>query len=109
LGALPVKIQLVWRIAGVVCLVGCLLMVFMSGTILHPGMSRIMVAGYWFVFVLLMMAALYSALLDLRFTRMEFKMRERALFQETFMTDEFRKVVEDAKKKSAEEEHPDAP
>jgi len=86
LGALPVKIQLVWRIAGVVCLVGCLLMVFMSGTILHPGMSRIMVAGYWFVFVLLMMAALYSALLDLRFTRMEFKMRERALFQETFIT-----------------------
>ena len=109
MGVRPVKLRLLWRALGVVCLLGCLLMVVLSGTLLHAGMSRVLLIIYWLLFVALIMVALYCAMLDLRYTRLELKVRERALFHETFMTDEFRQVMEDAKKKAAEEERPNAP
>lgn len=87
-----------WRIAGGLCLVGCVLMVVFSGTVVRPGISRLVLLVYWGSFLLLLMGALWAALLDLRFTRMEFKLHERALFRDTFMTEEFRKALADAQR-----------
>lgn len=94
------KMRVKWRIAGVTCLATCLAMVVLSGSVLHPGMNQILLIGYWIVFTLLMMAALWIAMLDVRLTRLEYKLRERDLFHETFMTEEFRQVIDEAKKES---------
>ncbi len=94
------KMRRTWRIAGILCLMLCLMMVLMGGVVLRPGMNRMLLAGYWVVFVLLMMAALWIAMLDVRFTRLEYKIRERALFHEAFMTD--RQALEDAKRQRSE-------
>ena len=100
------KPQSKWRFAGGVFLLVGLLMVLLSGIVLRPGMGWLMLTAYWVVFVLLLMAALYIAMLDLRFTRLEFKMREREIFHETFMSEEFRQALNDARKKVKEEEPP---
>ena len=100
------KPQAKWRLAGGAFLLAGLLMVLLSGIVLRPGMGWLMLTAYWVVFVLLLMAALYIAMLDLRFTRLEFKMREREIFHETFMSEEFRQALNDARKKAKEEEPP---
>jgi len=81
-------------------------MVLLSGRFMHSGMSKVALAAYWIVFVILLMGALYAALLDLRFTRIEYKVRERDLFRKTFMTDEFRQTVAEAQKQASKEQSP---
>lgn len=100
------KPQAKWRLAGGAFLLAGLLMVLLSGLVLRPGMGWLMLTAYWVIFVLLLMAALYIAMLDLRFTRLELKMREREIFHETFMSEEFRQALNDARNKAKEEDPP---
>lgn len=97
-----------WRLAGGICLLACLLMVLLSGWVLGPGIGWPTLTVYWVAFVLLMMAALWIAMLDARFTRLEFKMREREIFREAFMSDEFRQELKEAGKRAKVEGTPDA-
>ncbi|NLV43356.1 MAG: hypothetical protein GXY07_02515 [Candidatus Hydrogenedentes bacterium] len=100
------KLRNLWRLAGAACLAASFAMVLLSGRFMHSGMSKVALAAYWIVFVILLMGALYAALLDLRFTRIEYKVRERDLFRKTFMTDEFRQTVAEAQKQASKEQSP---
>ena len=93
------KIKTTWRVAGAICLLTAFIMVLLSSRFMYPGMNKVVLVAYWVVFVILLMGALYAALLDLRFTRLEYKARERDLFRDTFMTEEFRQVLAEAQKR----------
>ena len=59
---------------------------------------------YWLVFLILFVSAVYIALLDLRYIRVQRVIAERELFRETLADEEFRKVLlagqDDARKSS---------
>jgi len=48
---------------------------------------------YWGVFFLFLLMALYMALLDLRYIWLQFKLGERALYNETLGEEAFRKEI----------------
>ena len=52
---------------------------------------------YWGVFVLLIVTAIYMALIDIRYIRMEYKMGERALFEDTLGEESFREELRQAR------------
>ncbi len=85
-----------WRIVGVLALVACLAMVLLGRGMVRPGVSVWLLLGYWGVFTVLLLVALYVAFLDIRYTRLQYKISERSLFRETFMTPEFRKAMQEA-------------
>jgi len=71
-------------------------MAVMSFNLARSDISLWVLTGYWGLFLLFLVAALYIAFLDLRYTRMRYKMTERELFRDTFMTDEFKQAIRDA-------------
>jgi hypothetical protein len=85
-----------WRMIGIVCLVLALLLIIGSPRVTRTSVAVATLVLYWGAFSILIIAALYIALLDIRYTRMQYKMHERELFQETFMTEEFKKAVQKA-------------
>ncbi len=93
-----------WRVVGVSCLIVCFLLAVMSTFMIAPEVSIFFLVIYWGVFTALMLVALYIALLDIRHTRMRYKLAERVLFHDTFMTPEFREAMKNAVKEQAREE-----
>ena len=85
-----------WRVIGVVCLIVCVLLAVMSTFVVSPGVSVLFLIIYWGLFTALMLVALYIALLDIRYTRMRYKLAERVLFHDAFMTPEFRDAMKNA-------------
>lgn len=51
---------------------------------------------YWSVFLLFLLLAVYVALLDLRYTRMQYSHGERELFEDTLGSEEFRTALRDS-------------
>lgn len=88
-----------WRTAGLLCLAGSLLLALYSGRVVRVDASLPVLVLYWSAFIVLLMAALWMALLDVRYTRVEFKVRERELFQQTFLSEEFRQMLKNAREK----------
>lgn len=93
-----------WRIAGVMCLVVALLMAMYSPVIMRTTGHWFLPMAYWAVFLAALLVALYIALLDIRLTRVQYKMRERELFHDTFMTDEFRRELDAARARKNNED-----
>lgn len=54
----------------------------------EPGFNGYFVVTYWLAFGLAVLIALYCALLDIKFIRLEYAAAKRALLQETFSTRE---------------------
>ncbi len=80
-----------WRTIGLVTLAACGLMAWYGS---RPGFNeygRNVLVAYWGFFFLFLLVTLYMVLLDFRFIRMEFKMGERALFEDTLGSEDFRK------------------
>jgi hypothetical protein len=69
-----------------------------------PEISGVAAAAYWFVFFLVLGAALYCAMLDLRYIRMLYAVEKREIFGRTLGDKEFREAL----LKNANED-PDAP
>ena len=72
-----------WRTIGVVTLSACALMAWYGS---RPGFSeygRNVLVVYWGFFLLFLLLTIYMVLLDIRFIRMEYKLSERALFEDT--------------------------
>jgi hypothetical protein len=95
-----------WRALGLLCLALSLLMVLLSGMIIWPNMGLVVLVAYWTFFTLLLVVAMWMAMLDVRYTRLEFKVHERELFRETFLSDEFKQALKEAREmKTREGEH----
>lgn len=75
--------QKIWRIAGVLCLAGCAFLVWLGPKVMTHGFSFLPIFLYWSVFLALLGAALYIALLDIRYIRLQYLLAERELFHET--------------------------
>ncbi len=83
------------RIIGGICLLVALIMAAYGPAMLRQTGHWILPLVYWAVFIVVLLAALYIALLDIRFTRLRYKLEERELFHDVFMTKEFKQAVED--------------
>ncbi len=73
-----------WRIAGLLFLGLALGMLIYPGPIIRLDASLLYVCLYWALFTFFILAALYVAMLDIRFIRLQYKMKERELFRDTF-------------------------
>ena len=87
-----------WRVTGGACLALCIIMAVSSLNLAKPDTNIWALIAYWGLFLLLLFAALYIAFLDFRYTQMRYKMTEKELFHDTFMTPEFRQAIQDALK-----------
>ena len=75
--------QWIWRSVGGIALAGCAILAWKGKTTLQGDFSLLYHSLYWGVFVLLMGIALFAAYIDIRFIRLQYKLAERALFEET--------------------------
>lgn len=96
-----------WRIAGVLSVAGAAALAALFPGLLRGTPSLASVAAYGAVVVVLLGAAVYVAFLDIRFTRLQFRMGERVLFRETFMDPEFRRSLH-LRQGKADDAAPDA-
>ncbi len=97
-----------WRVAGGACLVLCIIMAVASLKLATPGISAWVLLAYWGIFFVLLLAAVYIAVLDFKYSQMRFKITERELFKDTFMTPEFRQAIQDAQKAEEQKSHPES-
>ena len=65
-----------------------------SGT--RPGVTSldpVYQIAYWGLFLVALLVALYMALLDLRYIRMQYSLGEKELFEDTLGSEEFRAAL----------------
>ena len=63
-----------------------------------PGLTNlppIAQLGYWGVFLITLLVALYMALIDLRYVRLQYSLGEKELFEETVGSEELRSALRD--------------
>lgn len=82
-----------WRVAGLLSVAGAAALAAVFPMLLRRQPSLLFVTVYGGALVLLLAVTVYVAFLDIRFTRLQFKMGERALFRDTFMDPEFRRSL----------------
>lgn len=76
-----------------------------SGT--RPGVTSldpVYQIAYWGLFLLSLLVALYMALLDLRYIRMQYSLGEKELFEETLGSEEFRTALRGARTRDRDPE-----
>lgn len=95
-----------WRIAGIGFLAAAGVMAFFGGRIAGPGTGLQILALYWGGFLLCLLLALYMALLDIKHIRLQFRLEERELFEQTLASPEFRTALKEAEKRQTQ--RPDA-
>jgi predicted Holliday junction resolvase-like endonuclease len=61
-------------------------------------------AVYWGFFLLILIAAMYIVLIDIRYIRLQYKLEQREIFQSTLADEEFRKALRAAQEAEAAEE-----
>jgi di/tricarboxylate transporter len=88
--------QRTWRTIGGVCITGCAIMAWCGADFFNPPRSPAFLAGYWGVFIVLLIAAFYMVLLDVRFIRLQYHLGQRELFHETLGEEGLRKTLRDA-------------
>ena len=69
-----------------------------SGT--RPGVTSldpVYQIAYWGLFLVALLVALYMALLDLRYIRMQYSLGEKELFEDTLGSEEFRTALRQAR------------
>ena len=94
-----------WRIGAALAVVCAAVMAW--GGIRWPGLrqSLPLYCLYWGIFAVLLLGAVYTALLDMRYIRARYIAAERRMFKETFEDEAFRAAVREAKAKYFEEKH----
>lgn len=63
---------------------------------------------YWGVFLIALLIALYMALVDLRYTRMQYSMGEKELFEETLGSEDLRTALRERRPSAPERDGPHA-
>ncbi|MCL4218587.1 MAG: hypothetical protein KJ052_16495 [Candidatus Hydrogenedentes bacterium] len=85
-----------WRLAGYIILALIAFLVW-NGTqwsALHKSLGWFL--GYWGFVVVLVILALYLALIDIRYIRLQYLIAQREIFRETIGDEEFRKALREA-------------
>ncbi len=93
LPGLPFVTRRRWRVTGVVCLVIAAVMAWNGVAFIGADWSWLVLLGYWGVIVLLIAVAVYTVLLDLRFTQLHYVLAEREIFLDTLGSEEFRREI----------------
>lgn len=93
--------QRCWRIAGAIFLA-------LSGAMAYFGVnmeglraSPAYFFSYWGIFLLLFLAAIYCAMLDFRYIRLQMKIEERELYRQTLGDEQFRRALRQAQEEEA--------
>jgi hypothetical protein len=84
------------RITGLIALAGAGVMAASGVYGYFPKRPIWALLAYWVIFLALLLTALYIAYLDYRFTRMQYKVAKRKIFQETIGEEGFRKALMEA-------------
>jgi drug/metabolite transporter (DMT)-like permease len=88
-----VKAQTKWRITGGAAIsVAGLLAIFGADTYRQNGSPWFFVA-WWGLFLVMLGVALFCAWLDLRYIRLQYKLGQRAIFEETIGSEDFRREL----------------
>jgi hypothetical protein len=87
-----------WRVAGGICIVTAGFMAYGGAHASFVRQSVLAFSLYWGVFLILFLAALFCAWLDMRYIRAEYALAKRDVFQETLGDEEFRQTLRDAQK-----------
>lgn len=95
-------IQNRWRIIGGVALGVSALMALVGVHWQWLRHSLMVLAVYWAVFFVFFAVAIFCAILDVRYIRMEYALGKKELFRETLGDEAFRKALRDAQVKSTE-------
>jgi len=95
----------VWRTVGVAALGASAFMAWHGVVQLRTGAaaSPRYLAVYWGIFALLLLIAVYMALLDLRFIRLQYVLAQRKLFADTLGSEEFRRELREAQDREQRE------
>lgn len=93
-----------WRIAGICFLAAAGAMAFFGGAIAGPGAGLRMLILYWGVFSLCLLLALYMALLDIKYIRLQYRLEAREVFEQTLASPEFRAALKEAERKQTQDQ-----
>ncbi len=82
-----------WRITGVVSLTASAVMAWNGVALAGAEWSWLALTAYWGAVVVLIVVAVYTVLIDLRFTHLHYVLAEREIFMDTLGSEEFRKEI----------------
>jgi hypothetical protein len=88
--------QRTWRVIGLVSISVAGGMAWYGGGEVTETTSRLYLLIYWGVFLLFFLVALYMALLDLRYIRLQYLVGQRDLYQDTVGEEAFRRALKEA-------------
>ena len=91
-----------WRLAGLVTLGGCAALAFGGAVIRWQTWPIWAILVYWGFFLLLLLATLYIAVLDIRFIRAEYAVMKRELFKETLGDEKLRQALIEGERRMRE-------
>ena len=93
-----------WRVVGGVCILACALLTFFGADAPAIRDSLLGFLAYWGVVFVLFIVALYTVLLDIRYTRVQYALAKRDVFLNTFGDKTFRKSLREAQRQKADED-----
>ncbi len=82
-----------WRAVGIASVLAAAVMAWNGVAFISGGWPWLALFAYWGTVVLLVIVAVYTVLLDLRFTHMHYVLAEREIFMETLGSEEFRREI----------------
>jgi hypothetical protein len=106
---LPRITQRRWRILGAVILLTSLIMAVAGPHLEGLKESLFLFTFYWVGCVVLIAAALFIALLDLRYVRVQYRMAEREIFRRTLGEPAFREELRQATEGAEDDGRPEEP
>ena len=89
----PLFNQRIWRTIGTVAIAGAALMAWYGASEVTRNVPKPFFIAYWAGFALLLVIALYMALLDLRYIRLQFLVGRREVFRSTVGDEDFRRAL----------------
>ena len=82
-----------WRITGLVSVLVSAAMAWNGVAFIGAGWHWLALLAWWGAVILFLLVAVYTVLLDLRFTQLQYVLAEREVFMETLGSEEFRKEI----------------
>ena len=82
-----------WRTTGIVSVLVSAVMAWNGVAFIGAGWHWLALIAYWGTVIALVVVAVYTVLLDLRFTQLHYVLAEREIFLETLGSEEFRREI----------------
>lgn len=103
----PLITQRNWRIAGGVILACGAAMAWYGVDFVRQGYPSWFLLAYFGVFLVLLLAAFYIVILDIRYIRLQYVLRQREIFRSTIGSEEFRRALREAETKDRQRQSTD--